>query len=215
MFTGGALLLILGVTLFSVVMTPSTALVYSCRMKPGLDRETITLALRRLSELLRERGVQGEICLFGGTAMVLAFNARERTKDVDAVFHPPQLVRELATVVQDELSLPAEWLNDAVKGFLAADLRPVMYDLPQFENLRVTAPPAEYLLAMKCMAARIASGTDSGGDVDDIRFLIRHLGLDSAEQALAIVAGYYPQSRVPPRTQYLLEEIFEESGGQS
>jgi hypothetical protein len=94
-------------------------------MNPGLNRETITLALRRLSELLRERGVQGEICLFGGTAMVLAFNARERTKDVDAVFHPPQLVRELAIVVKDELSLPAEWLNDAVKGFLAADLKPV------------------------------------------------------------------------------------------
>jgi hypothetical protein len=183
-------------------------------MKPGLDRETITLALRRLSELLRERGVQGEICLFGGTAMVLAFNARERTKDVDAVFHPPQLVRELATVVKDELSLPAEWLNDAVKGFLATDLKPVVYDLPQFENLRVTAPPAEYLLAMKCMAARIASGTDSGGDVDDIRFLVRHLGLASAAEALEIVAGYYPKSQVPPRTQYLLEEIFEESGGQ-
>jgi hypothetical protein len=30
-----------------------------------------------------------------------------------------------------------------------------------------------------------------------------------------IVSGYYPKSRVPPRTQYLLEEIFEESGGQS
>jgi len=192
----------------------STALVYSCRMEPGLDRETIILALRRLSELLRARGIQGEICLFGGTAMVLAFNARERTKDVDAVFHPPQLVRELATVVKDELSLPAEWLNDAVKGFLASDLKPVVYDLPQFENLRVTAPPAEYLLAMKCMAARIASGTDSGGDVEDIRFLVRHLGLASAEEALAIVAGYYPKSLVPPRTQYLLEEIFEESGGQ-
>jgi len=46
-----------------------------------------------------------------------------------------------------------------------------------------------------------------------IRFLVRHLGLASAEEALAIVAGYYPKSRVPPRTQYLLEEIFEESGG--
>ena len=67
---------------------------------------------------------------------------------------------------------------------------------------------------MKCMAARIASGTDSGGDVEDIRFLVRHLGLATAAEALAIVTGYYPRSRVPPRTQYLLEEIFEESGGQ-
>ena len=76
-------------------ITLSAAPVYHYSMKPGLDRETIILALRRLSELLRERNVQGEICLLGGTAMVLAFNARERTKDVDAVFQPPQLVREL------------------------------------------------------------------------------------------------------------------------
>jgi len=182
-------------------------------MKPGLDRETITRALRRLSELLRERGAMGEICLFGGTAMVLAFNARERTKDVDAVFQPPQLIRELADIVQAELRLPGGWINDAVKGYLAPDLKPVAYDLPQFENLRVTAPPAEYLLAMKCIAARITSGADPGGDVEDIRFLVRHLGLASAEEALAIVAGYYPNNRVPPRTQYLLEEIFAEIGG--
>lgn len=193
----------------------SPASVYHCSMKPGLDRETIILALQRLSELLRDRDVQGEICLFGGTAMVLAFNARERTKDVDAVFQPPQLVRELAITVQEELHLPTGWLNDAVKGFLSPDLKPATYDLPQFENLRVTAPPAEYLLAMKCMASRIASGSDPGGDVEDIRFLIRHLGLASAAEALAIVAGYYPKSLVPPRTQYLLEELFEESGGQS
>lgn len=196
-------------------MSLSPAPVYHYGMKTGLDRETIILALRRLSELLRDRDVQGEICLFGGTAMVLAFNARERTKDVDAVFQPPHLVRELAITVQEELHLPTGWLNDAVKGFLSPDLKPATYDLPQFENLRVTAPPAEYLLAMKCMAARIASGSDPGGDVEDIRFLIRHLGLASAAEALTIVAGYYPKSRVPPRTQYLLEELFEESEGQS
>lgn len=193
----------------------SPASVYHCGMKPGLDRETIILALQRLSELLRDRDVQGEICLFGGTAMVLAFNARERTKDVDAVFQPPQLVRELAITVQEELHLPTGWLNDAVKGFLSPDLKPATYDLPQFENLRVTAPPAEYLLAMKCMASRIAAGADSGGDVEDIRFLIRHLGLTSAAAALAIVAAYYPKSRVPPRTEYLIEELFEESEGKS
>jgi hypothetical protein len=189
--------------------------VYHGVMQPGLDRATILLALRRLSDLLRERGVQGEICLFGGTAMVLAFNARERTKDIDAVFEPPQLIRELAIAVQEELQLPAGWLNDAVKGFLAPALKPLEHDLPQFENLRVTAPPAEYLLAMKCMAARIASAAEAGGDVEDIRFLLRHLGLGSAEEALAVVARYYPKSRVPARTQYLLEELFEEPEGRS
>ena len=50
-------------------------------MTRALDRETILRALGRLSELLGARGVKGEICLLGGTVMVLAFNARASTKD--------------------------------------------------------------------------------------------------------------------------------------
>jgi len=54
-------------------------------MRRELDREVILRALGRLSELLGERGVMGEICLLGGTVMVLAFNARASTRDIDAV----------------------------------------------------------------------------------------------------------------------------------
>lgn len=55
-----------------------------------LSRETIMAALRRLDELLREKGVIGELCIFGGAAMVLAFDARESTRDVDAIFVPKE-----------------------------------------------------------------------------------------------------------------------------
>lgn len=54
-----------------------------------LNRETILHALQRLSDVLGERNVRGEICLLGGTAMVLAFRARPNTKDVGAIFYPP------------------------------------------------------------------------------------------------------------------------------
>jgi len=127
--------------------------------------------------------------------MVLAFNARERTKDVDAVFEPPQLIRELAIAVQEELQTACRLAQRRRQGLSrpcpeAARTRPAAV-----RESAVTAPPAEYLLAMKCMAARIASAAAVGGDVEDIRFLLRHLGLCSAEEALAIVARYYPESR--------------------
>lgn len=35
-----------------------------------LDEASIIRALRRLSELLKERGAQGEVCLLGGAVMV-------------------------------------------------------------------------------------------------------------------------------------------------
>lgn len=61
-----------------------------------LTRETILRGLHTLSEELGKQGVTGEACLFGGTVMVLAFNARLATKDVDALFQPAQKIRELA-----------------------------------------------------------------------------------------------------------------------
>ena len=50
-----------------------------------LTRETILRGLQALSDGLGQQGVTGEICLFGGTVMVLAFTARLTTKDVDLV----------------------------------------------------------------------------------------------------------------------------------
>lgn len=182
-------------------------------MTGTLDRKLILKALGRLAELLARRGVQGEICLLGGTAMVLAFKARPSTKDIDSIFQPVQIIREMANVVQTELHLPDNWLNDAAKGFVSSCHEVAEGDLPQFENLRLTAPVPEYLLAMKCMSARIPGGSTETGDIADISFLIRHLGLTSAEQAISIVLKYYPEERIPARARYLLEDVFAEAGG--
>jgi len=112
--------------------------------------------------------------------MGLAFNARSAKKDVDAIFEPT------AAVVAQDLELPADWLNDAVKGFLSVsgDFDPVSaVDLP---NLRVQAPTPEYMLAMKVVAAR--TGADSErGDSSDIAFLIRLLSFRDAESVMDIV----------------------------
>jgi hypothetical protein len=177
---------------------------------PGLTREAILAALGALSEALGERGVTGEVCLFGGTVMVLAFSARVSTKDVDALFQPAQLIRELSRRIGEEQRLPENWLNDGVKGYVSSRHETSTENLPQFPHLRLTMPVPEYLLAMKCMAARI--GTVSGGpsDVPDIRFLIRHLGLPSAQATLDLVCQYYPKNRLPVKTQYLVESLFEE-----
>ena len=85
----------------------------------SLDRETILKALGLLSDELGRRGVAGELCIFGGTVMVVAFSARLATKDVDGLFQPAELIREAARKVGTELHLPLHWLNDGVKGYLS------------------------------------------------------------------------------------------------
>src|SRR5271165_6762835 len=86
----------------------------------GLDRHAIMDALAALSEGLQQRGVIGELCLFGGGVMVLAFSARIATKDVDALFQPTQPIRELARQIGLEKGLAPDWLNDGVKGFVSS-----------------------------------------------------------------------------------------------
>ena len=175
-----------------------------------LTREQILAALQALSEELGKQGVTGEVCLFGGTVMVLAFTARLTTKDVDALFQPTQIIRELARRIAGEQHLPADWLNDGVKGFVSARHETTAGNLPQFPHLRLTMPVPEYLLAMKCMAARLGGTTDEPSDVADIVFLIRHLKLKSPKEVLDLVGQYYPANRIPVKTQFLVEGLFEE-----
>ena len=70
-------------------------------------------ALERLAELLSERGVIGEVALLRGAAMMLAFQARTATKDVDAIFSPVDEIKSAARQVAAEMQLQDDWLNDA------------------------------------------------------------------------------------------------------
>jgi hypothetical protein len=180
--------------------------------QPGsvLTREAILRALSALSDALGREDVTGELCLFGGTVMVLAFNARLATKDLDALFHPTQSIRDAARRIAEEQGLPADWLNDGVKGYLSSRHETTAGNLPQFPNLRLTMPVPEYLLAMKCMAARLGGTSGEPTDIPDIVFLIRHLQLRSPSQVLDLVGHYYPASRIPVKTRYLVEGLFEE-----
>jgi len=178
--------------------------------RTALSREMILKAFQDLSDELARSGTTGELCLLGGTVMVLAFVARPSTKDVDAIFEPTQVVRAAAQVVGQANNFPAHWLNDAAKGFVSTRHEITQAGLPQFPNLRLTMPTPEYLLAMKCMASRIGAVASEADDVSDIVFLIRLLKLKSACATMDIVAAYYPKDKVPVKAQYLVEGLFAE-----
>ncbi|MEP7242512.1 MAG: hypothetical protein ABI885_02390 [Gammaproteobacteria bacterium] len=176
----------------------------------ALTRQTILRARGDLSDALGKAGVTGEVCVFGGTAMVLAFSARLTTRDVDALFQPSPMVREIAERIAAANQLPRDWLNDGVKGFVSARHETLQGNLPQFPHLRLTMPVPEYLLAMKCMAARIGGTSGEHSDVGDIVFLIKYLKLSAPRGVLDIVARYYPANQIPVKTQYLIEGLFTE-----
>lgn len=163
-----------------------------------MNKREIIEALEALSSELKRDGIVGEAVLVGGAVMCLAFDARESTKDVDAIFKPKAEVSRAAKRVAETLGLPEDWLNDAVKGFMGN--RSDFKDLLEFPNLKVFAASPEYMLAMKCMAARRE-------DYEDIRFLIAHLGLSSLETVLNVVESYYNGRPVQAKTRFIVEEI--------
>jgi hypothetical protein len=177
-------------------------------MNAELPKAVILQALAALDRECANRGITGEICIYGGAAMVLVFDARPSTRDVDAVFQPKSQIREAAQSVAEGLSIPSDWLNDGVKGFLSDKgefSREAISGLESLENLRIVRPTPEYILAMKCMAARI---DDSSTDRADVAFLIRHLGLTGVEAVLEVVERFFPRDRIHIKTRYFLEEIF-------
>lgn len=134
--------------------------------------------------------------------MCLVHKARPATLDVDGMFRPARAVREAAARVAIAEDLPANWLNDAVKRYFSSQGTFAAY--LKLEHLTVNVAEPAYLLAMKCLAARIG---EEFHDVDDIRYLLRDLNVASAADARAIIARYYPLDRFPQKTLYLLEEL--------
>lgn len=174
-----------------------------------LTRDKIIEALRALESECARRGIAGEICIYGGAEMVLVFDARSATRDVDAVFRPKTEIFEAARAVAEELEIPADWLNDGVKGFLSHHEELSDAPIPELEglsNLRVFTPTAEYLLAMKCMAARSEETSEDRGDVE---FLIRTLGLSTEDEVFEIVGRFYPLEHLHVKSRYFVREVLE------
>ena len=124
----------------------------------ALNRQCILDALQERSRRLAEHRTQAELCLFGGAAMILAFQSRQTTKDIDAIFVPSSTVRQLAEEIGRERGYEAGWFNDGVKGFVSDRGQHTAANLPQFPHLRIMMPVPAYLLAMKCLVARAGTG---------------------------------------------------------
>ena len=166
-----------------------------------MTKAEITQYLSELNDDLSAINVKGEICLYGGAVMAVAYDARPDTDDVDAVFKPPDEIRKAIARIAARHSLPPDWMNDAVKGFLVPHQQRILIDLP---NLSVFIPEPDYLLAMKAISAR-----PDTVDADDVEFLIGRLNITSPQEVFAIVEKYYARRRIKPATQFFIEELFE------
>lgn len=166
------------------------------------SREKILSLFDKLDEYLRKERIVGELYLVGGAVMCLAFQAREATRDLDGYFVPKQQIRKIAESIAEEEDLPANWLNDAVKGFFGQ--HPEFNLFLEKKNLKVFLAKPEYLLAMKCLSLRLGPGFQ---DEEDLRYLLRYLNIETYQDAIQIIQQYYPLKQIPQKTLHALGEL--------
>jgi hypothetical protein len=179
------------------------------------DRQSLEQALGELGRRAHAEGKTIEIAIYGGSALILTYDWRVATRDVDAVFEADrQIVRRLTAEIADDVGWDRDWLNDGVKGFLSVvDTDPASkrlfatYPSEDQPGLRVTVANPRYLFAMKCRAMRIG-GVAESTDVNDIRNLAREIGIAGSEEALRLVTEFYPHNVLEPKVRFGLEEIF-------
>lgn len=144
-----------------------------------ITQREIVEAFERLGQLAEAQGEKIRLVLAGGALMVLAYDARQSTRDVDAVILAPseaRMVRGFAEVVAGERGWPKDWLNDAVKGYMIGlHLGQIIFSAPGIE---VYSPAVEQLLAMKLSAWR------DDVDIADARRLLQEFPLGSSREAV-------------------------------
>lgn len=141
-----------------------------------INEEQIKKSLQRLGELAVENGETIELVILGGAVMVLAYQARQATHDVNAVILSPReirKVREMAVEVAREYHLPEDWLNDGAKGYLVGlSQGRIIFTAP---GIVASSPSVTQLLAMKLSAWR------DDVDISDAKRLLQELEGSSDE----------------------------------
>jgi hypothetical protein len=61
---------------------------------------------------------------------------------------------------------------------------------------------------MKCISVSWNSS-----DRDDVEFILKHLDLGNSKDVFTIIEPYYPNDRIPTKTQFLLEELLKRELG--
>lgn len=128
-----------------------------------------------LKELAKEykkrgRGMPAEMILVGGASVLINYQFRAASYDIDASYESPSIMKEAINAVGDRFGLPTGWVNDDFKKTASYTPKIVQYSehYKTFSNvLQIRTIRAEYLVAMK-----LVSGRQYKKDLSDIAGIV-------------------------------------------
>lgn len=178
----------------------------------NIDKKLLRKALEYLGELLDKHGLQCKICLYGGSALIFLTDFREMSNDVDYRIieinkqniidaHTKNIFSLLVFEVAEKMGFDIDWMNRAVEAFVSKNEEYSYSESFANNALTVLIPSLECILAMKCVAMRDYK------DVDDIKNIVKKIGLKSVDQIIEIVNMFYPRQQVALDIIIKLEDI--------
>ena len=182
------------------------------------EKHDLTEAFADLGLASWSAGKVIDLCIYGGSCLMLVSDFRVSSADVDAVALTDQpFIDRIARDIAIRRDWPEDWLNDGVRTYLspnveAPDVHLLTGTYPSEDRpgLRVYVPRPEYMLAMKLMALRVdeASGAK---DLHDILNLMSVAGVKTKAELIDVAARFYPEARVSAKLRLSADALIAES----
>jgi len=144
--------------------------------------------LDELAKRLDEHGVAADIHILGGSAMALLFPddpETRATRDVDAAFAPPSVVREIIEQMGEDFGLSKNWMNTNATPFMPSRAIAHKPESP----VVISIASVEELIAMKLAASREQ-------DLHDLAVLAKHAKITDPQQLVDIAFEQYGEDSV-------------------
>ena len=171
---------------------------------PDLDRERLTSLFDDLSRELEFARTRVQIYVIGGAAMSMAFSRDRTTRDVDARIDAGHgaLMKAVEKIARKR-GLTRNWLNEEATSAIPRESDRNARTLYNSPYLTVTGASPKHLLAMKLEAGRAR-------DMNDVKILMKRLGLSDAAEATGIHARLYAGKPMKARAVEGLERVSRE-----
>jgi hypothetical protein len=179
-----------------------------------LDRAKIEGAFRLVGQYLLDRKTLGEIAIYGGSAIILQFDWRKTSVDVDARVTSQGnhgVIMDAVHEAAKRLGLPRSWLNENVTMYARCGERDTdrvfvgLYPSPERFGLRVTAARPEYILAMKLRA--LERITSAERDFNDAVKLAIECGVTTLEEIRDVHRRYFGNDELPVKAELQLANL--------
>jgi hypothetical protein len=179
-----------------------------------LDRAKIEEAFRIMGQYLLDRKVLGEITVYGGSAIILQFDWRTFSMDVDATVISASnhgVVMDAVRYAANRLDLASSWLNESVTMYARRaeqDADRVFvgtYPSPDRVGLRVMAAKPSYILAMKLKALERATADDR--DYQDAIALGVACGVTTVDGLREVFRKFFADEELPYAAELRLRDL--------